>query len=374
MFRSSIKLFKVFGIEIRLDYSWFIIFALFAYYFGFDYFPRVLSGLNEGLLALITIITVILFFTSVLIHEMSHSLVARRRGTSVKRITLFIFGGMAEIEKEPETPYSEFVMAIAGPTASFVMGIIFGVIWIFTVNIAPIREPVKYLAIINIVLGVFNMLPGYPLDGGRVLRSIVWRVTGNLERSTFIASTVGRVIGFMIIAVGVFFILTGNFLNGVWLAFIGWFLQSSAQRGYRQLIFETSIKGIKVGDVMNENIVNVTKDITIQDLVDDYFMKYRFGRFPVIEDEKTQRFIGVISLHDIKGVSKEEWAEVKIGDIVKTVSESEKVNMSMEISDAIKKMGKNNLGHLVIMSGGRLRGIITKSDVMRFIKIRSEFH
>lgn len=374
MFKSSIKLFKVFGIEIRLDYSWFIIFALFAYYFGFVYFPSVLSGLNEGFLALITIITVILFFTSVLIHEMSHSLVARRRGTSVKRITLFIFGGMAEIEKEPETPYSEFVMAIAGPVASFVVGIIFGVIWIFTVNIAPVREPVKYLAIINIVLGVFNMLPGYPLDGGRVLRSIVWRVTGNLERATFIASTVGRVIGFMIIAVGVLFILTGNFLNGVWLAFIGWFLQSSAQMGYKHLIFETSIKGIKVGDVMNENIVNVTKDITIQDLVDDYFMKYRFGRFPVIEDEKTQRFIGVISLHDIKGVSKEEWMEVKIGDIVKTVSESEKVNMSMEISDAIKRMGKNNLGHLVIMSGGRLRGIITKSDVMRFIKIRSEFH
>ena len=374
MFGSSIKLFKVFGIEIRLDYSWFIIFALFAYYFGFDYFPRVLSGLNGGLLALITIITVILFFTSVLIHEMSHSLVARSRGTSVKRITLFIFGGMAEIEKEPETPYSEFVMAIAGPTASFVMGIIFGVIWIFTVNIAPIREPVKYLAIINIVLGVFNMLPGYPLDGGRVLRSIIWKVTGNLERATFIASTVGRVIGFVIIAVGIFFILTGNFLNGRWLAFIGWFIQSSAQMGYRQLIFETSIKGIKVRDIMNENIVNVTKDITIQDLVDDYFMKYRFGRFPVIEDEKTQRFIGVISLHDIKGVSKEEWPEVKIGDIVKSVSESEKVDMSMEISDAIKKMVKNNLGHLVVMSGDKLRGIITKSDVMRFIRIRSEFH
>ena len=374
MFGSSIKLFKVFGIEIRLDYSWFIIFALFAYFFGFIYFPSVLPGLNKGLLALITIITVILFFTSVLIHEMSHSLVARSRGTSVEKITLFLFGGMAQIEKEPETPNSELIMAIAGPAASFVVAAIFGVIWFFTKNIALVREPVKYLAIINIVLGVFNMLPGYPLDGGRVLRSIVWRVTGNLERATFIASTTGRVIGFMIIAVGVFFILTGNFLNGVWLAFIGWFLQSSAQMGYRQLIFETSIKGIKVRDVMNENIVNVTKDITIQDLVDDYFMKYRFGRFPVIEDEKTQRFIGVISLHDIKGVSKEEWAEVKIGDIVKSVSESEKVDMSMEISDAIKRMGKNDLGHLVVMSGSRLRGIITKSDVMRFIKIRSEFH
>lgn len=374
MFGSSIKLFKVFGIEIRLDYSWFIIFALFAYFFGFIYFPSVLSGLNKGLLALITIITVILFFTSVLIHEMSHSLVARSRGTSVEKITLFLFGGMAQIEKEPETPNSELIMAIAGPAASFVVAAIFGVIWFFTKNIALVREPVKYLAIINIVLGVFNMLPGYPLDGGRVLRSIVWRVTGNLERATFIASTTGRAIGFMIIAAGVFFILTGNFLNGVWLAFIGWFIQSSAQMGYRQLIFETSIKGIKVRDIMNENIVNVTKDITIQDLVDDYFMKYRFGRFPVIEDEKTQRFIGVISLHDIKGVSKEEWPEVKIGDIVKSVSESEKVDMSMEISDAIKKMGKNDLGHLVVMSGDKLRGIITKSDVMRFIRIRSEFH
>lgn len=374
MFGTSIKLFKVFGIEIRLDYSWFIIFALFAYFFGFIYFPSVLPGLNKGLLALITIITVILFFTSVLIHEMSHSLVARSKGTSVEKITLFLFGGMAQIEKEPETPNSELIMAIAGPAVSFVVAAIFGVIWFFTKNIALVREPVKYLAIINIVLGVFNMLPGYPLDGGRVLRSIVWRVTGNLERATFIASTTGRVIGFMIIAVGVFFIFMGNFLNGVWLAFIGWFLQSSAQMGYRQLIFETSIKGIKVGDVMNENIVNVTKDITIQDLVDDYFMKYRFGRFPVIEDEKTQRFIGVISLHDIKGVSKEEWPKVKIGDIVKSVSESEKVDMSMEISDAIKRMGKNDLGHLVVMSGDKLRGIITKSDVMRFIRIRSEFH
>ena len=373
MFRSSIKLFKVFGIEIRLDYSWFIIFALFAYFFGFIYFPSVLPGLNKGLLALITVITVIFVFISVLIHEMSHSLVARRKGTSVEKITLFLFGGMAQIEKEPETPYSELIMAIAGPAASFVVAAIFGVIWFFTKNIALVREPVGYLAIVNIVLGVFNILPGYPLDGGRVLRAIIWKTTGNLERATFIASTVGRVIGFVIIAAGIFFIFMGNFLNGIWLAFMGWFIQSSAQTGYRQLIFETSIKGIKVRDIMNENIVNVTKDITIQDLVDDYFMKYRFGRFPVIEDEKTQRFIGVISLHDIKGVSKEEWPKVKIGDIVKSVSESEKVDMSMEISDAIKRMGKNDLGHLVVMSGDKLRGIITKSEVMRFIRIRSEF-
>jgi Zn-dependent protease/predicted transcriptional regulator len=373
MFRSSIKLFKVFGIEIRLDYSWFIIFALFAYYFGFYYFPSYLPGLNKGLLALITIVTVIVFFISVLIHEMSHSLVARRRGTPVERITLFLFGGMAQIEKEPETPYSEFIMAIAGPVASFVLAGIFGVIWFFTRDIRPMAIPVGYLAVINLVLGIFNMLPGYPLDGGRVLRSIIWKVTGNLKRATLIASTAGRVLGFMIIAGGIYFIFTGNFLNGIWLSFIGWFLQSSAQMGYRQLIIETSIKGIKVKDIINENIVYVLKDITLQGLVNDYFMKYRFGRFPVIEDEETQKLIGIISLHDIKEVPREEWPEVKAGDIVKPVSDSEKLSLSTSVSDAIKKMGKNNLSHLVVMSGGKLRGIITKSDVMRFINIRSEF-
>ncbi|OGD33630.1 hypothetical protein A2V94_02055 [Candidatus Atribacteria bacterium RBG_16_35_8] len=374
MFRSSIKLFKVFGIEVRLDYSWFIIFALFAYYFGFIYFPSIFPGLNTGLLALITIITVILVFISLLIHEMSHSLVARKRGTNVERITLYMFGGMSQIEKEPETPFSEFIMAIAGPAASFVIAAIFWIIWFFSRNVALISEPVRYLAIINVVLGIFNMLPGYPLDGGRVLRSILWKTTGNLQRATFIASTVGRTIGFLIIAVGIFFIFIGNFLNGLWFAFIGWFLQSSAQMGYRQLIFESSIKGIKVKDVMNENIVDVTKNTTIQDLVDEYFMKYRFGRFPVIENEKTKKLVGIISLHEVKGIPKEEWTEVIVGDIVNRISENSKVDAKMEISDAIKKMGKNDLGYLVVMTGDKLKGIITKSDVMRFIKIRSEFH
>jgi CBS domain-containing protein len=265
-------------------------------------------------------------------------------------------------------------MAIAGPAASFILALIFWTLWIFTENIKPVGEPVKYLAIFNVALGAFNILPGYPLDGGRVLRSIIWKVTGNLMRATYIASTAGRVLGFMIIAVGIFFIFTGNFINGLWLAFIGWFLQSSAQMGYNQLIFETSIKGIKVRDVMNEDIVDVTENTTLQDLVDDYFMKYRFGRFPVIENEENKKLVGIISLHDVKEVPKEEWPEVRVGDIVKTISENEKVDVSMEISDAIKKMGKNDLGHLVVMSGDRLRGIITKSDVMRFIRIRSEFH
>ncbi len=374
MFKSSIKLFKIFGIEVRLDYSWFIIFALFSYYFGFFYFPGVLPSLNTGTLALVTIITVILFFASVLIHEMSHSLVAIKKGIPVERITLFLFGGMAQIEKEPETPFSEFIMAIAGPVASFVLAIFFGIIWFFTRGYALVEEPVKYLAIINVVLGAFNLLPGYPLDGGRVLRSIIWKSTGNLERATFIASTAGRVLGFAIIAVGVFFIFAGNFLNGMWLAFIGWFLQSSAQTGYRQTVFETSIKGIKVEEAMNQNVVDVTGDITLQELVDDYFMKYRFGRFPVVEDRETRKIIGVVSINDVKEIPREEWSDLRTGDVVRKISENEKVDVSAEVSEAIKKMIKNDLGHLIVMSGDKFKGMITKSDVMHFIKVRSEFH
>jgi len=374
MFRNSIKLFRIFGIEIRLDFSWFIIFALFAYYFGFYYFPSVLPGTGSGYIILVTIITVILFFTSILVHEMSHSIVAIRKGAPVERITLFLFGGMAQIQKEPETPAGEFVMAIAGPAASFVLAIIFGAIWFVSGQYVLVQEPAKYLSIINIVLGLFNMLPGYPLDGGRVLRSVIWKVTGDLRKATLIASTAGRVIGFLIIAAGIFFFFTGNFLNGVWLAFIGWFLQSSAQAGYRQLLLETNIKGIKVGDIMNEDLVMVDKGIKLQELVDDYFLKYRFGRFPVVEDLEKQKFIGIISLHDIKAIDRQKWSEVRAGDIVKTAGEEEKVNMSTEVSEAIRKMGKSGLGHLVIMSGGRLKGIITRSDVMRFVKFRSELY
>ena len=374
MFRSSIKLFKIFGIEIRLDYSWFIIFALFVYYFGFSYFPSVLPGLNTNLLIIVTIITVLLFFFSILFHEMSHSIVATKMGIPVEKISLFIFGGMAQIEKEPDKPKTEFLMSIAGPLASFVLAGLFGIIWAFTKNIAPVAVSAQYLTLINIVLGVFNLLPGYPLDGGRVLRSIIWKATNNLKKATFIASTVGRVIGFLMIAVGIFFIFAGNFINGIWLAFIGWFLQSSAYMSYRQLIFDTSAKGYKVKDMMNENMVMVTDDLTIDHLVNNFFMKYRYGRFPVIEDLDTEKFVGVVSIHDVKGIRQEEWNTTTVREIVEEVSDKEIISRDAEVSEAIKQMNKNNLSHLVILSGKKLIGMITKSDIMQFIQLLSELH
>jgi Zn-dependent protease/predicted transcriptional regulator len=374
MQRSSIKLFRIFGIEIRLDYSWFIIFALLIYYFGFSYFPALLPGLNKGYIAIITLLTVILFFFSILFHEVSHSIIAKRKGIPVSRISLFIFGGMSEIEKEPDKPATELLMSIAGPIASFVLAAVFLIAWYFTKKIPAISLPAGYLALINLTLGVFNLLPGYPLDGGRVLRSILWKAYNDLKKATFIASTTGRVIGFMMIAAGIFLIFTNNFLNGIWLAFIGWFLQSSAYLSYRQLVFDTSIKGFKVKDIMNENIVTVSGDVTLEKLVDDYFMKYRYGRFPIVDSSDKRKLIGLVSIHDVKTIPRAEWESTRSMDIVKPVTDIEVIDADADASDALRKMVKYNLSHLVILAGKTISGMITKSDIMQFIALYSETH
>ncbi|MBM3709983.1 MAG: CBS domain-containing protein, partial [Actinobacteria bacterium] len=219
-----------------------------------------------------------------------------------------------------------------------------------------------------------NLLPGYPLDGGRVLRSIVWKVTGNLRRATFIASTAGRVFGFTLIAIGIVFLFTQNFLNGLWLALIGWFLQSAAYTGYRQTMIEIIIKDKKVRDIINEEIVTVTQGISLESLVDNYFMKYRFSRFPVIDDVDSQKIIGVISIHDVKAYPKDEWKQITVGQVVKSISDVEIVSIDTEMSAAIKQMTRNNLGHLVVMQGQKITGMITKSDVMNYIQFYMELH
>ena len=374
MFKSSIKLFRIAGIEIRLDLSWFIIFAILVYFFGFSYFPAVLPGLGLGFRLLVTVITVLLFFFSVLAHELSHSLVAKARGIPVKKISLWIFGGMAEIEKEPDSPGAEFFMAIVGPLASFVIAVVFGIVWFFTRAFSFISEPAAYLAQINVILGVFNLLPGYPLDGGRVLRSIVWKATNNLKRATFIAATSGRVLGFLLIAVGIFLFFTNNFFNGIWLAFIGWFIQSAAYMSYRQLIFDISIRGVKVRDMVNEDLVTVTQDMTLQEIVDEYFMKYRFSRFPVVTSAHSQKLLGVLSINDIKAFPKDQWQYTTAGQVVKSVSDKEIVDEDTDISDAFRQMTGNNLGHLVIMTGFRIKGMLTRTDMMRYVQFYSDLH
>ncbi len=371
---NSFKVFRISGIDIRIDYSWFVIFALIAYFFGFSYFPRVLPGISIWLIAIITIISALLFFFSILFHEVSHSITSIRKGIPVKQITLFIFGGIAQIEKEPDTPAKEFQISIAGPAASYFLAIVFGVIWIVSRQIPVIMEPAKYLTIINIALGTFNLLPGFPLDGGRILRSIIWKVSNNFEKATIIASNVGRGIGFAMIAVGIVYIFLGVFFNGIWLIFIGWFLQSAAAQANAQIALEKSIKGIKVKDVITTEIVSVSKDITVRELIDDWFLKYKYGKFPVIDRNNNDRYLGIITLNDVKELPREKWDIATVGEIVNTYIEEDKIEMETELYEAVKKINSGNISALVVIKDGKLQGILTKTDIMQFLKIKSEFN
>jgi Zn-dependent protease len=370
---TSFKIFKIFGIEIRIDYSWFIIFALIVYFFGFSYFPQVLPYTEIWLIIIITIVSALLFFFSILFHEVSHSVVAIRNKISVKRITLFVFGGIAQIEKEPDSASKELVISIAGPLSSYFLAIIFGLVWILGRFIPEISEPAKYLTLTNIILGTFNLLPGFPLDGGRVLRSILWRSTKDFEKATLIATNTGKVIGFAIILWGIIYIFTGNFFNGIWLVFIGWFLQSSATQSYSQVIIEKSVRGIKVRDVINTHIVTVPSTITVQEFMDNWFMKYPFGRFPVVDPDNDDKYLGIITLNDIKNLPQDKWDLTKVGDMVNIYVEEDKVEMDMELYDAIKKLNDTNISSLVVIENSKIIGLLTKTDVMKFIKVKSAF-
>ncbi|MDD3520874.1 MAG: site-2 protease family protein [Actinomycetota bacterium] len=371
--KNSFKIFRIAKIDIRIDYSWFVIFALIVYFFGFSYFPRVLPGTSIWLIIIITIISALLFFFSILFHEVSHSITSIRKGIPVKQITLFIFGGIAQIENEPDTPAKEFQISIAGPAASYFLAIVFGAVWALSRQVPAIMEPAKYLTIINIALGTFNLLPGFPLDGGRVLRSIIWKFTNNFEKATIIASNIGRGIGFAMIAVGIVYIFLGAFFNGVWLIFIGWFLQSAAAQTYSQVALERSIKGIKVKDVITTEIIAVSKDITVRELIDDWFLKYKYGKFPVIDKNNNDRYIGIITLNDIKELPRDKWDITTVGEIVNTYIEEDKVEMDTELYEAVKKINTGNISALVVIKNGRLEGLLTKTDIMQFVRIKSEF-
>jgi Zn-dependent protease/predicted transcriptional regulator len=368
---TSFKIFQIFGIEIRIDYSWFIIFALIAYFFGFSYFPSILPNTKIYIIAIITIISALLFFFSILFHEVSHSVVAIKNKIPVKRITLFVFGGIAQIEKEPDSAQKEFLISIAGPLSSYFLALIFGLIWFFTKSIPEINEPAKYLALTNIILGTFNLLPGFPLDGGRVLRSILWKSSKDYEKATLIATNVGRGIGFAIILWGVIYLFTANFFNGIWLIFIGWFLQSSASQSYSQIIIEKSLKGIKVKDVINTNIVTAPANITVKEFVDNWFMKYPFGKFPVIDTENDDKYLGIVTLNDIKNLPQEKWDSTKVGEIVNIYIEEDKVDMDMELYDAMKKLNDANISSLVVVENSKIIGLLTKSDILKLIKVKS---
>src|SRR5437667_908185 len=272
---GSLRIGKIAGIDIDIHVSWMIILVLLTVSLATGWFPQLYPGWSTATYWLIAFLSSLLLFVSVLLHELAHSLVARRRGLPVKSITLFIFGGVSNIEREPTSPGVEFQMAVVGPLTSLLIGIVCFLLQLpLRGSNSPLEGILTYLAVTNVLLGIFNLIPGFPLDGGRVLRSIIWKVTGSLQKATRAAAIIGQVIAFLFILWGIWQFFGGNVLNGFWIGFIGWFLLVSAQSANSQVMLQSVFRGVTVGEVMNRAPIMVPADISLQKLVDDYFLRY----------------------------------------------------------------------------------------------------
>ncbi|MDP1808045.1 MAG: site-2 protease family protein [Actinomycetota bacterium] len=369
---NDIRLGSIFGIEIFISYSWFFIFGLVTITLAFGFFPQQFPKQSVAVNIAVGFFASALFFASLLFHELSHSLVANINDIPIKKITLFIFGGMSQMSGEPQTPVAELKMAAAGPASSFFLaGVYFAIdrAMISAGLPTPLYAAFGWLAEINFFLAVFNLAPGFPLDGGRVLRAAIWYLTNSLQRATKIAARAGQGVAFTLISAGVLLFLFGQ-ITGVWLILLGWFLNQAAIASYRQMMVEQSLSTTDVAGIMSSDVETVSPDLTLEELVNHYFLKYRYGRFPVVDNGS---LLGVITLHDIKEVPREDWSSVTAGEIVEPILEDMFVAPSDPAVKALVKMAGADIGHLLVVDENKhLAGIVTRTDIIGLIKIRSE--
>lgn len=365
---KKIELTRIFDIPIKLDLSWFIILAFITWTLATGYFPSKYPELDKFTYLIMGLLSALLLFVSVLLHELSHALVARRNNIPIRGITLFIFGGIAEMDQEPPTARSEILMAVAGPLCSGILSFLFLLIGSFFTNFlpyAPIIGILQYCVFINMALMIFNLLPGFPLDGGRILRAAIWNYTGDLKKATFTTSRIGSSMGVFLIIFGFINIFTGNFIGGLWLALIGLFLKGAADAGYQQLLSGNLLQGIKVSEIMTRDLITVNNSITLDRLVDDYFLKYRYNSYPVVSDDT---FLGIVSIHDVKQIPREEWKEVNVSKILDAKITGFCIHPDDDATNAMSRMTKNGLGRIPVIDSGKLIGIVSNKDIMQIIK------
>jgi Zn-dependent protease/CBS domain-containing protein len=373
MFGNRIKLFKLLGFEVRVDWSWIIIAILIAWSLSKGLFPSYYKNLSPQTYWWMGIIGTAGLFLSIIAHEFSHSLVARKYGLPMKGITLFIFGGVAEMEEEPASARVEFMMAIAGPLSSILIALIF-----YGIHAAgkqaglaqPINGVVGYLAMINGILALFNLLPAFPLDGGRVLRSILWGVKKNLRWATYISSRIGSGFGILLIVLGVIQVFRGNFIGGMWWFLIGMFLQGAAKASYQQLLTRRALEGEPVRRFMKTDAVTVPPSISLEQLVEDYIYKYHFKMFPVVEDH--DRLIGCVTTRQIKEIPRAEWGRRTVGDVASQCTPENTIEPHADAMKALSIMKQTGASRLMVVEGGRLVGIIALKDLLELLSLKVE--
>lgn len=365
MNNNSMSLGTIFGIPVRVDYSWFLVLILFTWTFATGYFPAEFKNWSTVEYWIVGAITALVLFVSVLLHELGHSLVAERFKLPVRNITLFIFGGVSQISAEPTSALSEFWITITGPVISLILAGIFALLTLITSGFAPLWAIVKYLAYINFILAVFNLIPGFPLDGGGVLMSIIWGATHNRHRALLIASTVGSIVAYLFIIYGVFELFTGNLFNGLWIAFIGWFLISASRGQVRQEQLKGLLSGHKVSEVMSMGYTIIQSDTTVQALVDDHILGGSRRSFIV---EKGEEVVGLLTLHHLREVPREKWATTMVSQLMIPTSQWKQIRPDTELWEAIEEMDRDGVNQLPVMTDGKIEGMLTREDVVSFLR------
>jgi Zn-dependent protease/CBS domain-containing protein len=366
MFGKRITLFKLVGFEVRLDASWIVIAALVTWSLATAVFPSSDPGLPARSYWWMGFVGALAFFGSIILHEFCHSVVARHYQLPMKGITLFIFGGVAEMSREPETPGVEFLMAIAGPAASIALGGLFYIVQALARSSAPeVVGVIAYLAWINWILAGFNLIAAFPLDGGRMLRAALWRWKGDLTRATQTASSVGSGFGFVLMAFAIYQLFFGNLISAIWYFLIGSFLRGAAQMSYEQVLLRSALAGEPVRRFMRPDPVTVHPGMSIRQLIEDYLYRYDFKVYPVVD--AAQEVIGCITTGDIKSIPKNEWDQRRVSDVLKPCSESNTVGPETDALNALSKIQETGSSGLLVTKRNHLLAIISPRDVLNFL-------
>ena len=373
MTRNSLRIGRVLDVELRLDYSWFIIFVLVIWMLARGHFPMMHPGWDAVTYWVVGGATSVLFFASVVAHELAHSTVSRAVGVPVREITLFIFGGAARLSREPQRPRDEFLIAAAGPAMSLVLGAGFWALGRLGADGGPFHAAAGWLALTNVVLAAFNLIPGFPLDGGRVLRAILWGVTGSFQRATRIAALVGRIVAFAFMFWGVLQIFAGNVVGGLWIAFIGWFLDSAAARSLEHAALQDLLAGYMVRDVMITDCPHVLPDMTLDAVVDQKVLPSGRRCFPVVDPATEGGALrGLLTLHGIKAVPKERHAVTRVHEVMIGRDELKSVGPEDPLSTVFERMANEDVNQLPVIEDGRLVGMVARDALLKFVGLRAE--
>lgn len=366
---ANIRIARIYGIPIGLHVSWFLIFALVTWSLATGYFPAEYPEIPRAAYWLLGVVTSILFFASVVVHELAHSIVALRHGILVREISLFIFGGVAQIGEEPKSARDEFRIAIAGPLASLSLALVFGILYLADRPVSYLAAPSLWLMRINLMLAFFNLIPGFPLDGGRVLRAAVWSWTKSYYRGTQVAAHAGQLVAFGFIGIGLLVVLTGSFFNGIWLVFIGWFLQNAAASSYAQANLQHSLRGVKVEQLMSRECIRVPADMSIAQLVEDRVLGAGQRCFFVTDNGK---LLGMLSLRDFTQVPREKWGSVKTEEAMVPFERLLRVDPQTDLITALKMMDDAQVNQIPVTVGDEILGLLSREQILRYVRTRAE--